>query len=297
MVLAFIVDRVIGDPHSSFHPVAAIGRFIGLWGRSSLYPEKLQRIMGIVGWIFTVFIFVLPFALFSWLSPWFLLILVGPFLLKVCFAVRSLEEHALAVMNAFESDGRAEVSMLVSRDVNELERPLVLSAAFESVSENLNDSIIAPLFYYSLLGLPGAALFRACNTMDAMLGYKDERIRLGWFAARADDVLAYIPARICGLLLIIRYAFNGRLTPALMVFKKDRKKRPGFNGGIPMSLIAGGEGVQFEKSGVYLIGIPERSLMDAGYDILRTIRIVTLIYILLSSIILILIAVMFAIFC
>ena len=91
--------------------------------------------------------------------------------------------------------------------------------------------------------------------MDAMLGYKDDRRYIGWWAARMDDLFSWIPARICGILLLLRYSLNGRFHHALKVFKMDHKKRPGFNGGIPMSLIAGGEGICFEKTR----GLPDRS--------------------------------------
>jgi adenosylcobinamide-phosphate synthase len=83
--------------------------------------------------------------------------------------------------------------------------------------------------------------------MDAMLGYTDERKNLGWWSARMDDLFSFLPARICGIVLILIYAGRRRLTPALRICIRDRKKRPGINGGIPMSLIAGGEGIIFEN--------------------------------------------------
>ena len=124
-------------------------------------------------------------------------------------------------MHCLEKKGRKSP---VSRDTSALNEEQTLSAAFESVAENLNDSIIAPLFWFLLLGLAGAAMYRAVNTMDAMLGYTDERRNLGWFAARMDDILSFIPARICGFLLLIIYTLKGRLKPAWHTFIHDRKK-------------------------------------------------------------------------
>lgn len=289
LFLSLIVDRVCGDPKSYLHPVALIGRFIGWWGRPSLYPSGLQRFTGIIGWLLTAILFIIPFWIFQEYAPGFLYIIIAPFLLKICFAWRSLEEHAQAVTKAMSQDERAlKASMMVSRDTTVLDDEHILSAAYESVAENLNDSIIAPLFWFVVLGLPGAALYRAANTMDAMLGYRDERRYLGWFAARMDDILSYIPARICGFVLLCIYVGKKRLKPAIHVFKEDRKKRPGFNGGIPMSLIAGGEGIMFEKPGIYRIGRKERSLWDAGPSIIRTVRESTLLFSLLATIALLL---------
>ena len=150
----------------------------------------------------------------------------------------------------------------------------ILSGAYESMAENLVDSIISPLFFFTIFGLAGAAFYRAANTMDAMLGYKDERIRLGWFAARMDDVLNYIPARFTGLVLILYFAARGKFKPAWKTFVADRKKREGFNGGIPMSLIAGGCETAFVKPGVYVIGgdCKKRGLSEAKKDIFSAVR-------------------------
>ena len=282
LFFALILDRLIGDPHSRFHPVALLGSLIGLWGRTNYYPKKLERIIGILGWLLTVLIFTLPFLLLSRPSEWWYIQLpLAILLMSFCFAWRSLEEHVRAVEDALakgNEEGRAAVRMLVSRDTGKLSHEQIRSAAYESAAENLVDSIVAPLFWFTVfellfgMGIVGAALFRAANTMDAMLGYKDDRIRIGWFAARMDDVLAYIPARITGALLVLIFMCRGRLDKALAAYRSDHTKRPGFNGGIPMSLIAGGCGIMFDKPGVYTIGVPERTLAECGRCIIRTMR-------------------------
>ncbi len=96
--------------------------------------------------------------------------------------------------------------MLVSRETANLGREQILSAGYESMTENITDSIISPLFYFSLFGLTGASVYRAANTMDAMLGYRDERIRIGWCSARMDDILNFIPARVTVLLLLLYFS-------------------------------------------------------------------------------------------
>jgi adenosylcobinamide-phosphate synthase len=278
---ALVVDRLIGDPHSRYHPVALLGSFIGLWGRPAYYPVGLQRIAGILLWALTVFLFTLPFILFTVLAPWYIYLLVAPFLLKCCFAWRSLEEHTLAVVSALNEGvetGREKVRLLVSRDTADLTRDHILSAGYESMTENLTDSIIAPLFWFSLFGLAGAAACRAINTLDAMLGYRDERERIGWWPARTDDILNYIPARITVLLLLIWFTTRGTFSQAWQVMRRDGRKRPGFNGGIVMAAMAGGTGIRFEKPGVYTIGDGERTLDEGGPDILTATRAVTLMY-------------------
>ena len=274
------VDRLIGDPHTPLHPVALLGRFIGWWGRPEYYSPKFQRAVGVVFWIVTVTLFTLPFVVFSAVAPWYLYLILAPFLLKCCFSWRSLEEHTFAVVAALKEgieSGRGRVSMLVSRQTADLDREHILSAGYESMTENLTDSIVSPLVYFSVFGLAGAAVYRAANTMDAMLGYRDERERIGWCAARMDDVLNYIPARITAVLLLLYFACRGRFAPAWEVMRRDRHNRPGFNGGIVMAAMAGGTGTRFEKPGVYTIGDGEKSLDEAGPAIISATRAVTLV--------------------
>jgi len=289
--LSLLADRLFGDPVSRYHPVALIGSFIGWWGRPSVWPARLQRAAGVVMWLVTILLFALPFFLASWLLPWYLFLFAGPLLLKYCLAWRSLEEHVRAVNEALArdiSEGQKTASFMVSRDTGTLTSEQVRSAAYESMAENLVDSIISPLFYFGIFGLPGAAAFRGANTMDAMLGYQDERKQLGWCAARMDDILNFIPARITGGMLLLYFAVKGRFSQAYQGLRQDRKKRPGINGGIPMSLIASGAGVRFEKPGVYVMGTGERSLEEGGTEIVRAIRVVTIAFSTLVSIVLIL---------
>jgi adenosylcobinamide-phosphate synthase len=276
---ALIVDRLFGDPHSACHPVALLGRFIGWWGRPDLFSPAVQRGAGVVFWFITAALFALPFFLFAKLAPWLLYLLLAPFLLKSCFAWRSLEEHTLAVVAALKDgvgNGREQVKLLVSRNTAQLDREHILSAGYESMTENITDSIVSPLLFYSVFGLAGAAVYRAANTMDAMLGYRDERERIGWCAARMDDLFNYIPARITVLFLLAYFTLGGRFSPTVRMIRRDGRNRPGFNGGIVMAAMAGGMGIRFEKPGVYTIGDHERTLDEAGPGIIRAARVVTL---------------------
>jgi len=292
--LSLALDRVSGDPPNAFHPTAYIGRFIGCWGRPERYPAALQRPVGIFCTIATASLFALPFLLVDRLAPPLVLLVAGPVLLKLCFAWRCLEEHVDAVEQALSmgtEGGREKVGYLVSRSTGTLDEEEVRSAAYESMTENLVDSIVSPLFFFTLFGLGGAAFYRAVNTMDAMLGYRDERERIGWFPARLDDLLNLIPARLTGLLLLAYFAAKGRLQPALRVWRRDAHKRPGINGGIPMAVMAGGVGIRFEKPGCYVIGDAERSLLDAGTEIVDAVRAATLLAALVFSCILVFITI------
>jgi len=281
LFLGLLLDRIIGDPKGRFHPVALLGNLIGFWGKTGRYPKKLERVLGILFWLLTVAIALLPCYLILRFLPWYVGFIFSIVALCFCIGWRSLEEHVRAVENALkkgDEEGRKAVSMMVSRDTKNLTFEQIRSGAYESAAENLVDSIIAPIFWFVVFqmlfgaGIIGAVLFRTANTMDAMLGYKDERIRLGWFSARADDVLAFLPARVTGILLLVYFAVIGRVKQAWSVFRRDCKKRPGFNGGIPMSLIAGGCGIQFDKPGVYTIGNPECTLEEGGRSVIWAMR-------------------------
>ena len=281
LFLGLALDRLIGDPRSRFHPVALLGNLIGFWGRINFYPRSLERVIGVLGWLVTVAVAFVPCVLLYLFAPKAVFVIFSILALAFCIGWRSLEEHVASVEEALskgEEEGRRAVSYLVSRDTKKLTFEQIRSGAYESAAENLVDSIIAPIFWFVVFeiifgaGIFGAVLFRCANTMDAMLGYKDERVHIGWFAARADDVLAFIPARVTGVLLLAVFAVKGTAGDALRCYQRDRKKRPGFNGGTPMSLIAGGCGVCFEKPGVYRIGDCKRTLEKGGRSIISSMR-------------------------
>jgi len=302
LLLSLIVDRVVGDPKSDLHPVALLGNFIGWWSAKRDGSPYYQLFYGSLMWITTVILFSLPFLLMDIILPWYLYLFIAPFLLNFLFARKVLISHVKDVEDALdrsgEEMGRNRVGMLVSRDVSSLDRSQILSAAYESASENLSDSIIAPLLYFAVfsvlgtyagfgitgLGLTAAAVYRAANTMDAMLGYRDERLYIGWFAARADDILNFIPARLTGAILAIYFSFKGRSGQCIEAIRNESHKRPGINGGIPIAAMAGGAGVRFEKPGVYTIGRHERRFDDAGKDILSAITSTTVIFALLAAV-------------
>ena len=175
-------------------------------------------------------------------------------------------------------EARAQLSWLCSRDARELDEPALINGAIESLAENLSDSVVAPLFYLCLGGLPAAVLYRAVNTLDAMIGYRGRYEWLGKAAARLDDVLNYVPARLsAGLLYLaaISCCRSQRLDLArgVSVWRADRARTPSPNGGHPMAMAAGLLGVQLDKPGSYVLGaqlaLPARADLPRALTLAR----------------------------
>ena len=280
--LAIAIDRLLGEPPLRWHPVAWMGRWLA-WAGERLAPRVGEaRVLSdarvfwfaalswcaaaaaffAVAWLFQDWVLTQP--------VWLAALALGLFL-KPLLAWAMLHDEVLAVERALGESldaGRAQLARLVSRDVSQLSPAQVRESAIESLAENLNDSVVAPLFWFALLGLPGAALFRFANTADAMWGYRGVRGGRDWtwagkWAARADDVLAWVPARITAALIALpagSAAGPGRL-PA------EAARTPSPNGGWPMAAMALVLGVQLRKPGVYTLNPEGRS--PEGADLLR----------------------------
>jgi adenosylcobinamide-phosphate synthase len=186
-------------------------------------------------------------------------VVVAAFLLKSTFSVRELGRAAHRVgkrLVASDIDGaRRDVKALVSRDPSGLDETLLASAAVESVAENASDSAIAPLLYFALLGIPGAVAYRVVNTFDAMIGYHGDFEYLGKFAARADDLLNFVPSRLTALLLVsAAWLLRRDARAAWRVMLRQGRSVESPNAGWPMSATAGALGVRLEKPRHYTLG-------------------------------------------
>ncbi|MCU0312570.1 MAG: cobalamin biosynthesis protein, partial [Solirubrobacteraceae bacterium] len=159
----------------------------------------------------------------------------------------------------------ASLAALVSRSPD-LDPPLIVSATVESLAENTTDSVVSPLFYYALFGLPGALAYRAVNTMDAMLGYRDDREYVGKAAARSDDAANWLPTRITGLLLVAVSTVKGTAGRAWWAFRTQHQPRYGPNKTLAIATMAGSLGVRLEKPGAYALGAADRPLTCAVID-------------------------------
>jgi adenosylcobinamide-phosphate synthase len=186
-------------------------------------------------------------------------IVIGALLLKPTFAFRELWQTALEIRVLLAGDNlekaRAKMPSLVSRDIQSLGKPELVSATVESVAENVADSFVAPLFYFLLFGVPGAMTYRVVNTLDAMIGYHGKYEYLGRFPAKLDDILNFIPARISGLLLVIAASLCRKDSrSAWQTMLRDHGETESPNAGWSMSAMAGALRVRLEKAGYYSLG-------------------------------------------
>ena len=266
--LALLADRLLGEPGLRWHPVAWMGRWLA-WAGGRLAPRAdAPRVLSNarIFWVAALAWLAAAATVFaaSWLfQAWVLSLpvwLAAPALalfFKPMMAWALLHDEVLGVERALGQSvaaGRAQVARLVSRPVDQLSPAQVRESAIESLAENLNDSVVAPLFWFALLGLPGAALFRFANTADAMWGYRGVRGGRDWtwagkWAARADDVLAWLPARITALLI----ALPGGAAATLGRLPAEAGRTPSPNSGWPMAAMALALGVQLRKPGAYTL--------------------------------------------
>lgn len=269
LILAFILDLAIGDPRWLPHPVRIMGRAIA-------HAEKfLRAIFGgraeKAGGILLVIFIVVPSTLIAFLiivllrqeTSGFLLIIskvVLIYLMGTTIALRELISSAKQVIDAVKAgmldDARQHLSMIVGRDTAELSEDGVLRATIETLAENLSDGVIAPVFYLSIGGLPLAIAYKAVNTLDSMVGYKNEKyIRFGWAAARLDDVANYIPSRITGVLMAIASLLFGHSLPSsrlsLKIMFRDGRNHTSPNSGMPEAAMAGALGVRLGGPSTY----------------------------------------------
>ena len=289
-LLAIIIDFVFGDPPNAVHPVAWMGRVVsylrkGLKSRHHI----VQFIYGTGTVLFVMGLFAVPvyFGL-QFLNNFntAAYVVAGAVISKLSFSVKGLRRAALLTKGHLLQDrlgkARFELRSLVSRDTGKLTRPRIISAAVESVAENISDSFVAPLFYFLFFGVPGAVAYRVVNTLDAIIGYHGEYEYLGKFAGRLDDVLNFIPARLTALFVVLAAYLarkNGRRSWQVALREHSRTESP--NAGWPMAAMAGALNIKLEKTGHYELGEALTALQPATIDgALKLMYIVTALWIL-----------------
>jgi adenosylcobinamide-phosphate synthase len=258
---ALALDLAVGEPPRALHPVVWMGRFYrALRGHAPRRPAPAffyGVMMAVAGpLLFAAVAWGLMRALASLPAAQ---LVVEIWLLKSAFAVRALGGAASAVARALAAgdlDGaRLGLRALVSRDTGALSPPLMAAAAVESVAENASDSLVAPLVFYVVGGVPAALAYRACNTLDALIGYHGDTEWLGKAAARLDDAANLVPARLTAALLVVASALvGGSAWGALRIWWRDGARTESPNAGRPMAAMAGALGVQLEKVGCYRLG-------------------------------------------
>lgn len=259
------LDWAFGDPPNRYHPVAWLGRLVGYFvprlKSKSAAAEKAKGAafaMLLVGLVALAVHFA-AIASFQ-VAGLFSLAAFSAIILKVTIAVRGMERHAKAINDCLEKGdlpgARQNLSMIVRRRTDDLDEQHVLSATIECVGESTVDGIAGPVFYYSLFGPAGAFAYRAINTLDSMVGYKDEYYRnIGWMSARLDTIANYIPARITAFLMVVSAKMVGAdWKNSLQMLQRDHAKTFSPNAGYPMATMAGALRVRLEKIGHYALG-------------------------------------------
>ena len=294
LVLSLLLDQ-LGEPPSRIHPVVGMGRYLTSLKRRNRVNAWVVRqgatylMLGCL--VVTALAWLLGY-LFSLLPSWLELFLLAV-TLKPLFSFRALlragDEVKQALRRGNLPQARRRLSWhLVSRDTTDLSESEVAGAAVESLAENLSDSVVAPLFYFALLGLPGAALYRFVNTADAVLGYRTQELEyFGKPAARLDDALNFIPARFTAALLYIVLALSDK-RPHKGLNAALGAELPSPNAGWTMGMVAGGLDLQLAKRGVYMLNaggeapgvqdIVETQRLLVGAALLGTLALIGLAY-------------------
>jgi adenosylcobinamide-phosphate synthase len=291
LAAAIMIDWIFGDPRLLPHPVIGIGRLISAlerrlhrsnhWNAVSVADDpdaasfdqhaKQQRNRGV---LLTVIVTLASgiivwgiCALLGLIHPW-LGLAAHTWLISTTIAVKGLKEAAMLVYEPLIKGDLAEarkyVGYIVGRDTADLNESEVSRAAVETVAENTVDALVSPIIYALLGGAPLAMLYRATNTLDSMVGYKNDKyVHFGWASARWDDVMNYIPARICGLLLVLSSWLRMRMSAvnAWRAIRQFARLHPSPNSGIPESAVAGALGIELGGTNRYGDRISERARM------------------------------------
>nr|WP_197976837.1 adenosylcobinamide-phosphate synthase CbiB [Pseudomonas sp. CFBP 13727] len=256
------LDALLGEPRRH-HPLVAFGRLANRIEARFNRAGRGWRSHGVTAWFLAVVPLTLLVTLLSWLPLVGWLVEIGA--LYLALGMRSLGEHVMPVAQALRSDdlasARQRVGYLVSRQTDELDAEAVARAGTESVLENGSDAVFAAIFWFVVAGAPGVVLYRLSNTLDAMWGYRNERFeRFGWAAARIDDLLNYIPARLVAL----TYAVLGKTRLALRCWRRQAPQWDSPNAGPVMAAGAGALGVQLGGPAIYHGELHERAVLGEG---------------------------------
>ncbi|MBA4391560.1 MAG: cobalamin biosynthesis protein CobD [Syntrophus sp. (in: bacteria)] len=270
LILAFFLDLIMGDPPGFPHPVRIIGRYINSFEgllRKTVVSKGQERLAGV---LLTTIIVLSTFVLAYGIEKWILfsmkgtLRLVGILLLiyltATTLATKELIATGLKVIEAVKEENlvlaRKHLGMIVGRDVEALDRKGILKAVIETLSENLSDGVIAPLFYLVIGGMPLGLAYKAINTLDSMVGYKNDKYRyFGWASARLDDIFNYIPARISGMLIAISsglfFLSVQKTWDSFITMYHDGNNHSSPNSGYPEAAMAGALGAQLGGPSMY----------------------------------------------
>lgn len=313
LLISFAVDMVFGELPAKIHPVVIMGSIINFF--KNIFIKIKNKVSGLLVVVFVFAVISIILYLIYLISSFnvILFFVIFTILLSSTYSVKMLLQTAVDVKNDLNESidkARKSVSYLVSRDTDELTESFIVSAVIESLTENITDSYIAPVFYffifamiilinpindclYYLLLIP--MIYRASNTMDAMLGYKTDELRdIGFVPAKLDDILNYIPARISGLFVVISaYLLNLDGKNSFKVMMRDARKCPSPNSGYTMAPTAGALNIQLIKKDTYILGDDNKVII--ADDISKAVKLSKLTIILFTIIMIILFTLVYVI--
>lgn len=260
--IGYIIDLIIGDPYSFPHPVIYIGKLIKCLEnniRKIFKKEKYLKFAGFILWFITVGTTYLLTYLIIKLSKFnsITFLIVNSFIIYTTLATKCLKDEAIKIYDILKSgdiyESRKQLSYIVGRDTSSLNEAEIIRATVETVAENTVDGIISPMFYAFIGGAPLAMAYKAINTLDSMVGYKNDKyINLGFASAKIDDIANYIPARICIIFmtiasLILRFNYKN----CFKISIRDRKNHKSPNCAYPEGAVAGALGIQLGGTNIY----------------------------------------------
>ncbi len=301
VLFAVVLDVIVGDPRSLWHPVMGIGKLIHALERKLYENEdtpairKRKGILLVILACITVTAFVYSILPLAFSVSYWLYFILCVYLLWTGLAGRTLKLEGLNVYHALAQnqlkEARGRLSMLVSRQTELMSEEEVIKATVETVSENTSDGIVAPLFFGVLFGPCGMWLYKTVNTMDSMVGYKNERyLDFGWCAAKTDDVLNFIPARLTSWFILFSAPLEGRpFKKAAEVYRRYRNCHESPNAGHPESAAAGVLGISLGGDAIYFgqtVCKPALGEMDQEpepSDIVKTVRMMERAYIMSAA--------------
>ena len=255
--IAYVLDLIFGDPQNIIHPVQVIGKMINI-GEKSLLGKKYKsdrKYKFFAGMILNITVISLTYGITYLIRRTsensIILTVAEIYLMYTIFSINSLAREGNRVYNILKEGNieraRKDLSYLVSRDTGTMDEKMIIRSTMETISENTVDGIVAPMMYMFLGGLPLSMTYKAINTFDSMVGYKNEKyMDFGKFSAKLDDVANFIPARITGILIVISAMILGYdYKNSLKIFIRDRKNHSSPNSGHAEAGVAGALGVQF----------------------------------------------------
>lgn len=277
IALGFLLDLIIGDPQNPIHPIRLIGSLCK--SAENVFRKLLKnslKIAGLLTWILVVsIVFLINYMLIKItvaITP-ILGVILSSIMIYFCISTKALKVEGLKVVkyiikNDIEG-ARKQLSYIVGRDTQSLDKESILKAVIETVAENMSDGVIAPLFYAGIGGAPLTFFYKAVNTMDSMFGYKNDKyMEFGYFPAKLDDVFNYIPARLTGYFtVIISFILGLDYKKSFKIYNRDKNNHSSPNSAHPEAAVAGALGIRLGGANYYFGKLVEKPTI--GDDIER----------------------------